>query len=71
MLEEPRDARRLKAWAAIEIVAILRDAVLRTAPLDEAGVCGKADNKAYARNAVSTSFTQYEVPTGITSSLKL
>ena len=25
----------------------------------------------YPRSAVSTSFTQYEVPTGITSSLKL
>jgi hypothetical protein len=43
MLRSARSAR-LEAWAAIEIVAILRDASLRDAPQDEVEMCGKADN---------------------------
>ena len=36
--EEPAEGGHLEAWATIEIVAILRDAVLGTAPQDEVGV---------------------------------
>jgi len=39
MLRRPRSGR-LEAWAAIEIVAILRDASQRDAPQDEGRVSG-------------------------------